>query len=118
MATMQFNSQSGKYEAILGDGSKLVVDSDVYAEQSQAGVDPRELESSATWENCQDGETVFIEKPSSPPARMGRPSNGREVAVQALITPELKQWLRQQRRPDESLSTVIYRLLDSLRQDG
>lgn len=61
MSTLKYNSQSGNYEAVLEDGSLLIVNSDVYAEQEQAGVDSRELEQSSTWENCLDGEQVRIE---------------------------------------------------------
>jgi hypothetical protein len=61
MTIMQYNNKTGNYEAVLADGSLLIVDSDVYAEQEQAGVDPRELEQSSTWENCLDGERVRIE---------------------------------------------------------
>lgn len=57
---MQYNSNTGNYEATLDNGNKIVVDGDVYAEELQKGVDPSELEQSATWEACVDGEHVMI----------------------------------------------------------
>ena len=57
---MQYNSNTGNYEATLADGNKIVVDGDVYAEQLQSGVDPQELEQSSTWEACVDGDAVKI----------------------------------------------------------
>jgi hypothetical protein len=47
--------------------------------------------------------------------RMGRPSQGRERRIQSQITPELASWIEAQKQ-DESLSDVIFRLLDGLRQ--
>ena len=49
------------------------------------------------------------------PPRMGRPSQGRSIRLQATITPDLQAWLDSQRRSGESLSDVIFRLLSEIR---
>jgi hypothetical protein len=48
-------------------------------------------------------------------SKMGRPSQGRERRIQSQVTPELASWIEAQKQ-DESLSDVIFRLLDGLRQ--
>ncbi len=50
--------------------------------------------------------------------RMGRPSQGREKRLQATVTPEVMTWLEEQkvRHGDKSVSDVVFRLLESLRQ--
>ena len=52
------------------------------------------------------------------PPRMGRPSQGREKRLQATVTPEVMTWLEEQkaRHGDKSVSDVVFRLLESLRQ--
>ena len=52
-------------------------------------------------------------KPESRDERvMGRPSQGRSVRLQATITPGLQMWLDSQRHAGESLSDVVFRLLN------
>lgn len=54
-------------------------------------------------------------KPESRDERiMGRPSQGRSVRLQATITPEQMHWLNSQRQPGESISDVVFRLLNDL----
>ncbi len=57
-------------------------------------------------------------KPESRDDRiMGRPSQGRESRIQAQVTPELAQWIRAQKTYEgESISDVIFRLLDGMRK--
>jgi hypothetical protein len=48
--------------------------------------------------------------------RMGRPSQGRSVRLQAAITPEQMAWLEEQRieRGEKSISDVVFKLLGDL----
>ncbi|SRR5258707_946196 len=50
--------------------------------------------------------------------RMGRPSQGRSFRLQATITPEQVAWLEAQkgRYQVKSLSDVVFRLLEEIRQ--
>jgi len=47
-----------------------------------------------------------------PSKRLGRPSQGRSVSLQARITPAQSAWLEAQKQPtDKGMSDVIFRLL-------
>ncbi len=59
---MEFNSRDGNYHGRLPDGREIIVDSDVFAEQEQAGVSEQDLSSPLVWENNQDGESIRIVK--------------------------------------------------------
>jgi hypothetical protein len=45
--------------------------------------------------------------------RMGRPSQGRSVRIQAQVTPEIADWLQAQKQQGESTSDVVFRLLET-----
>ncbi len=59
---MEFDSRDGNYHGRLPDGTEIVVDGDVYAEQEQQGVPEQDLSSPLVWENNADGESVRIVK--------------------------------------------------------
>ena len=46
-------------------------------------------------------------------SRMGRPSQGRSVRLQAAITPDQLAWLESQKQSGESTSDVVFRLLNT-----
>lgn len=48
--------------------------------------------------------------------RFGRPSQGRTERLQFSATPQLKHWIGQQAAKNESVSQVVFRLLEDLRQ--
>ena len=56
---MQYDNRDGNYHGFIGN-TEIIVDGDVYAEQEQAGVSEKELQSPLTWENNADGESVRI----------------------------------------------------------
>jgi len=48
--------------------------------------------------------------------KLGRPSEGRSVRLQAAITPELNKWLESQVSDEnKSVSEVAYRILEEMR---
>src|SRR6266699_5196006 len=75
---------------------------------------PLTLKSLAEGEEAKDDRAIleYVEP------RMGRPSQGREKRLQATVTPEVMSWLEEQkaRHGDKSVSDVVFRLLESLRQ--
>lgn len=56
-------------------------------------------------------ELKFVEEP-----RMGRPSQGREKRLQAMITPDQLAWLEAQKRQrgEKSISDVVFKLFSEL----
>ncbi len=48
--------------------------------------------------------------------RMGRPSRGRSVRLQVAITPALYDWLQSQAKNGQSISDVVFKLLEESRQ--
>jgi hypothetical protein len=57
----------------------------------------------------------FVVKRQS--SKAGRPSAGRDTRIQAMITPDLAEWLEDDARQDgESMSDVVFRLLDERRR--
>ncbi len=59
---MKFDSRDGNYHGTLPDGTEIVVDGDVYAEEAKRGVSEQDLNSPLVWENNTDGESVRIVK--------------------------------------------------------
>jgi len=48
--------------------------------------------------------------------QMGRPSQGRSVRLQINVTPEVTSWLESMRGPDQSISDVVFHLLEGIWQ--
>ena len=59
---MEFDSRDGNYHGTLPDGTEIVVDGDVYAEEAKRGISEQDLSSPLVWENNADGESVRIVK--------------------------------------------------------
>ena len=60
----------------------------------------------------------FLPHNGQEPPRMGRPSQGRSVRLQPMVTPELAEWLEGQKihNGDKSVSDVVFKLLEEIRQ--
>jgi len=62
---MVWNNEADEYQGTLSDGTRIHVASDVWSEQKREGVSEQELVLPATWENCQDGEKVYVSEPET-----------------------------------------------------
>jgi hypothetical protein len=57
--TMEWNSETGRYEGQTYEGRWIAVDRDEYAEGERRGMSQKDLASPSVWENCIGNPNIY-----------------------------------------------------------